>query len=519
MAVRPKDSVNISEFNQVVREGDFERALVQRQANKQESDQCSIADVLPLHDASKTVDVCVVGCGPAGLSLSGELAQRGLAVCLVGPETKFTNNYGVWVDEFKDLGLAHLLDHVWDDSVCCFSDREKRINRAYGRLSRKGIRDHLLAACRDAGVTYLPDSVVRIDAQPGGRSCTVHTQRSGAVTARLVNVAGGAASAKFLQFERDAPPVAAQTAYGVEAEVEGYEGVYDPDAMLFMDYRRTHSGMWPGSGRVVRGVNDPDTLCHPNWNGTLGSCGEPPSFLYAMPLGGGRVFLEETCLVARPALPFAALKRRLHRRCEAMGIKIKKVHEEEWSYIPVGGPMPVQTQCVTAFGAAANLVHPATGYSIARTLKEAGPMADAIAGIMARDVSVGEASAAVWEALWPIEKRRQASFHVFGMELLCILDVRSIHEFFETFFALPDHYWRGFLASRLSSSDLLVFALLTFATCTNNIRAALMRHLFDPSFRYLWSMYTVEARAAAVAQLRELQHGDLPSGKKASERS
>ena len=40
--------------------------------------------------------------------------------------------------------------------------------------------------------------------------------------------------------------------------------------------------------------------------------------------------------------------------------------EEEWSYIPVGGPLPVAGQPVTAFGAAANLVHPATGYSIAR---------------------------------------------------------------------------------------------------------------------------------------------------------
>lgn len=40
--------------------------------------------------------------------------------------------------------------------------------------------------------------------------------------------------------------------------------------------------------------------------------------------------------------------------------------EEEWSYIPVGGPLPVAGQPVTAFGAAANLIHPATGYSIAR---------------------------------------------------------------------------------------------------------------------------------------------------------
>lgn len=38
-----------------------------------------------------------------------------------------------------------------------------------------------------------------------------------------------------------------------------------------------------------------------------------------------------------------------------------KVHEEEWSFIPVGGPLPVPGQNIAAFGAAANLVHPATG--------------------------------------------------------------------------------------------------------------------------------------------------------------
>lgn len=65
---------------------------------------------------------------------------------------------------------------------------------------------------------------------------------------------------------------------------------------------------------------------HPNsGDGMWGSSDECPSFLYAMPLGGKRVFLEETCLVAKPALPFAVLKRRLTRRLKAMGISVTKV--------------------------------------------------------------------------------------------------------------------------------------------------------------------------------------------------
>ena len=67
-----------------------------------------------------------------------------------------------------------------------------------------------------------------------------------------------------------------------------------------------------------------------------------PSFLYAMPLGGNRVFLEETCLVARPPMPFATLKRRLERRCKALGIKVRELRErvEPWR-----GMLGLQQQC------------------------------------------------------------------------------------------------------------------------------------------------------------------------------
>ena len=62
-----------------------------------------------------------------------------------------------------------------------------------------------------------------------------------------------------------------------------------------------------------------------------GSEGEAPSFINAMPLGGKRVVLEETCLVAKPAMPFAVLKRRLERRLKAVGIKVIKVSSVEQS--------------------------------------------------------------------------------------------------------------------------------------------------------------------------------------------
>ena len=51
------------------------------------------------------LDLVVVGCGPAGLALAAESAKLGLNVGLVGPDLPFTNNYGVWEDEFKGIDI------------------------------------------------------------------------------------------------------------------------------------------------------------------------------------------------------------------------------------------------------------------------------------------------------------------------------------------------------------------------------------------------------------------------------
>lgn len=69
-----------------------------------------MAVALPPWDPSATADVAVVGCGPAGLALAAQLARLGLRVALVGRDAPFVNNYGVWLDEFKDLGLEDTLE-------------------------------------------------------------------------------------------------------------------------------------------------------------------------------------------------------------------------------------------------------------------------------------------------------------------------------------------------------------------------------------------------------------------------
>jgi 2-polyprenyl-6-methoxyphenol hydroxylase-like FAD-dependent oxidoreductase len=38
----------------------------------------------PFEPATDVVDVCVVGCGPAGLALAAELGSHGVSVALIG---------------------------------------------------------------------------------------------------------------------------------------------------------------------------------------------------------------------------------------------------------------------------------------------------------------------------------------------------------------------------------------------------------------------------------------------------
>lgn len=488
--VIPQATVAVSEkvvhldANQINREGSYEAPLVKLQASKLDEEQPSIASILLATNTVDKFDVAVVGCGPSGLALAAELGKRGLSVTLIGADAPFVNNYGVWRDEFVKLGFEDCLDMVWDDATCFFEEgKAVKVGRAYGRVCRRRLRSKLLLACAEARAAYIPGHVINIDSKEKGTTVLICSDGK-TIKCRLAILASGAAAGRFLKYEEGAPGVAAQTAYGIEASVEGYEGMYDANTMLFMDFRRHHTGLNDATARrLVAGQ-------HPNGgDGLWGTTSEVPSFLYAMPLDdSGRVFLEETCLVAKPALPFAVLKRRLERRCAAAGIKIKTIHEEEWSYIPTGGPLPIEEQDIAAFGAAANLVHPATGYSIARSLREAPGVADAIA--KALDTDESSAVKAVWQTLWSDEKRRQAAFHVFGMELLCSLDLTATCDFFTTFFNLPDGLWRGFLASTLSSTELLGFALVTFGIAPLNIKAKLVSHMLrDPSGAYMLKKY------------------------------
>ncbi|CAN1340237.1 Lycopene epsilon cyclase, chloroplastic [Linum perenne] len=450
-----------------VKAGGSELYFVQMQQRKDMEKQSKLADKLPpIPIRGEVLDLVVIGCGPAGLALAAESAKLGLNVGLIGPDLPFTNNYGVWEDEFNDLGLAGCIEHVWKDTIVYLDEDDPvMVGRAYGRVNRDLLHEELLRRCVESGVSYLNSKVESIDEATNGHRRVV-CEDNVLVQCRLASVASGAASGKLLQYEVGGPRVCVQTAYGVEVEVEN--NPYDPSLMVFMDYR--------------------------NYTKQNSSSLEAqyPTFLYAMSMSPTRVFFEETCLASKDAMPFDLLKRKLMSRLETMGIRILRTYEEEWSYIPVGGSLPNTEQKNLAFGAAASMVHPATGYSVVRSLSEAPSYALVIANILRNGQYEGNRNANIstqgmgheycFEDVRPLERKRQRAFFLFGLALIVQLDIEGIRTFFRTFFRVPRWMWQGFLGSNLSSVDLILFSFYMFVIAPNEMRMNLVRHLLsDPT--------------------------------------
>ncbi|KAF2539605.1 hypothetical protein F2Q68_00021909 [Brassica cretica] len=254
-----------------VKAGGSEILYVQMQQNKDmdEHEQSKLVDKLPpisTGEGGGALDLVVIGCGPAGLALAAESAKLGLKVGLIGPDLPFTNNYGVWEDEFNDLGLQKCIEHVWRDTLVYLDDDNPiTIGRAYGRVSRRLLHEELLRRCVESGVSYLSSKVESITEAPDGLRL-VSCEQNTLVPCRLATVASGAASGKLLQYEVGGPRVCVQTAYGLEVEVE--KSPYDPEQMVFMDYRDY-------TKEKIRSLE-----------------AEYPTFLYAMPMTKTRVFFE-----------------------------------------------------------------------------------------------------------------------------------------------------------------------------------------------------------------------------------
>ena len=89
-----------------------------------------------------------------------------------------------------------------------------------------------------------------------------------------------------------------------------------------------------------------------------------------MDLGNGVFFVEETSLALAPGVPYDVLKQRLQQRLDQRGVQITEVIHEEFCLFPMNLPLPDRNvSLMLAFGGAASMVHPASGYMVGSLLR------------------------------------------------------------------------------------------------------------------------------------------------------
>jgi len=110
------------------------------------------------------LDLLIVGCGPAGLGTANLASERGLKVGLIDPYplSRWPNNYGVWVDEFLELGFEDCFNKTWDKAAVVGLGPEgtesMKLDRPYGQVNRDKLKTKLMLKC--APVSSLLDARV-----------------------------------------------------------------------------------------------------------------------------------------------------------------------------------------------------------------------------------------------------------------------------------------------------------------------------------------------------------------------
>ena len=402
-------------------------------------------------------DVLVLGAGPAGMAIASALGKEKLEVEVLspnGPDEPWPNTYGIWGKEVDQLGLQDLLEYRWKNTVSFFGhgslEEHHYENKAtehfldYGLFDKKKLHSYWLKECNKSHIKWHEGFAEKIHFQKN--KSIVSTSDGNTYSARLVVDATGY-DPVFLKL-KSCGPLAVQTCYGIVGSFS--KPPLKKGQFVLMDYRNDH-------------LNEEQKK-------------EPPTFLYAMDMGNGKYFLEETSLGLVNPLTMENLKKRLEKRLSYRNISITSMqHEELGLFLPMNMPIPNFKQQILGYGGAASMVHPASGYLIGNVLRRAPLVAKAISTAMNdKKLSTYHIARKGWESLWPKELIRKKSIYQFGLEKLMRFDEKLLREFFGSFFKLPKTQWYGFLTDTLSLREIVYAMCIMFIRAPWSVKKGLM---------------------------------------------
>ncbi|MBK17207.1 MAG: lycopene cyclase [Prochlorococcus sp. SP3034] len=398
------------------------------------------------------LDILILGSGPAALCLASELASQKLSIKCISkrsPYDKWANTYGIWASELEDLGLESLLSHRWSDTVSFFGDglnnsgnNATKHKYDYGLIDREAFQNELLKKCE--GIKWLNETAIEISTIK--KYSEVLCKSGLRLKSRLVIDASGHKSSFIKRpFSKE---VAQQAAYGIVGKFSSPP--VNKNQFVLMDYRSDH-------------LNENELL-------------EAPSFLYAMDLGNDVFFVEETSLANYPALSKEFLRTRLQNRLKKKGVLIKDIFHEEDCLFPMNLPLPSKNQGILAFGGAASMVHPASGYMVGSLLRRAPLLAQKLKIYLNNpELSSIELARKGWDILWPSELIQRHKLYQYGLKRLMSFDEKMLRSFFLNFFQLSTKEWSGFLTNTLPLPKLIFVMSKMFIKSPLKIKLGMLK--------------------------------------------
>lgn len=397
--------------------------------------------------------VLIAGAGPAGLALAVTLARSGLQVrCFdVRADARWTNNYGIWAEDARWFGDAGRQGLQWERPAIIGADgRHYVVPSTYHMLPNAMLQEQWQAELQRLGGSLQGRTIMQVASKSNGAvECALDDGSS--ETADLFIDATGGTSA-WVKRERSPSP-GYQTAWGTTIRGSASDLPIQGADMALMDFR-------PASAETPA---------------------SPPTFVYAMPVGPDSIFVEETVLVADPLVQPESLRNRLRERLRTWGLHERDELHHERCVIAMGQSLPTTAQAHLAWGAAAGMVHPASGYSIGHTVRWAHQAAPAIAELVHTAMSAQRRQELLWQQVWPRERRRAWRLYRFGRDVLLQMNSAELGEFFLNFFACDAERALRFMRFDLTDRQLAELMLDFYRAVPGSIRWRLTMAGVGPS--------------------------------------